>query len=101
MAPNPPTNPSPARPIGCLLILLVLALICGSLFWPNPVTLDDIEIPAAKSFTCEPLSSSSSAGPALTLAPSGLWYQDAVILTGQPADVQRVAAQALGVEQPF
>lgn len=101
MVPNPPSNPSPARPLGCLLILLILALICGGVFWPRPITLDDIDIPAATSITCAPIAFGGTAGPALTLGESGLWFEDAIILSGQPADVQRVAAQALGAELPL
>ncbi len=101
MAPNPPPNPSPARPLGCLLILLILALICGGVFWPKPITLDDIEIPHAADVACAPITFGGAAAPALTLGESGLWFEDAIILSGQPADVQRVAAQALGAEQPL
>lgn len=101
MAPNPPQNPSPARPLGCLLILLILALICGGVFWPRPITLDDVEVPPATSITCAPIAFGGTSGPALTLGESGLWFEDAIILSGQPADVQRVAAQALGAELPL
>ncbi len=101
MAPNPPQHPSPFRPFGCLLFLLILALICGGLFWPKPITLDDIEIPDPVSAACQAVAFTGVPGPALTLGESGLWFEDAIILSGVPADVQRVAAQALGVEQPL
>ena len=101
MAPTPPQNPSPLRPFGCLVILLILALICGGVFWPRPVTLDDVEIPAALSPTCSPVAFSGNPGPALELGESGLWFEDAILLSGTPSDVQRVAQQALGVEGPI
>lgn len=101
MAPNPPQHPSPLRPFGCLVFLLILALICGGLFWPRPVTLDDIEIPAAASVTCQPVAFTNAPGQPLKLGESGLWFEDAIILSGTPSDVQRVAADALGAEQPL
>ena len=72
MAPHPSPNPSPARPFGCMLILLIVALICGSLFWGPAVTLDDIEIPAAKSPNCQALALGGNSGPALKIGESGL-----------------------------
>ena len=101
MAPNPSPNPSPARPFGCLLILLVLALICGGVFWQPPVTLDDIEIPGAANFTCQPIAINTNAGPALELGENGLWFTNAIVLSGLPSEISRVAGEALGVAEPI
>ena len=78
-----------------MLILLIVALICGSLFWGPAVTLDDIEIPAAKSPNCQALALGGNSGPALKIGESGLWYEDTIVLTGTPAAIV-LATQVLG-----
>ncbi|HRF50449.1 MAG TPA: S8 family serine peptidase [Anaerolineales bacterium] len=68
----------------------------------NPImSLSGIEIPKGAKIGCNPFSRTATDDRRLTFSPGGSYFNGVLILTGVPAEVARVAREALGETKPI
>ncbi len=65
------------------------------------MSLGNIEIPRGSKPACSPFGRVASNDQRLTLSAGGTYFNDVLILTGRPAEIQRVAREVLGETQPL